>query len=448
MSPVYLAFTITTIISLSSSNWVVYGTEWKPSWSTGAAEEAEAVAAIPCSGHGRAYLDGLVLSGHEPICECNPCYSGSDCSNFSSNCSADAGSGDPYFLEPFWMRHAASSAMLVSGWHRMAYIYSDHSYISQLLVNHIKKLHKTVGNAITKNRYIIFGVGSTHLLNAAVNALSSVNNSSRTPAKVVATEPLYPVYRTQTELHNSRDYRYEGDTSLWKNKTDINGTTFIELVASPTNPDGKLAKAVLEGSNVKIISDRAYYWPHYTPIPSPADDDLMLFSLSKFTGHAGTRFGWGIIKDKEVYEKMLTYLDLSTMGISRDSQLRALKLLNVVLEGDGKQIFQFAYSTMRNRWTRLNQIISKSKRFSLQKLSPQYCTFFKRVRALSPAYAWLKCEREEDKNCSKILEGGGINGRGGSMYGADDRYVRLSLIRSQDDFDILVNKFTLLVAKG
>ena len=70
-------------------------------------------------------------------------------------------SGDPYFMEPFWMRHAASSAILVSGWHRMGYSYSDKSYISQLLVEYIKKLDAIVGNAISEGKYIVFGSGST-----------------------------------------------------------------------------------------------------------------------------------------------------------------------------------------------------------------------------------------------------------------------------------------------
>ena len=100
-------------------------------------------------------------------------------------------SGDPYFMEPFWMRHAAGSAILVSGWHRMGYSYSDGSYISQLLVEYIKKLQGIVGNAITEGKYIVFGSGSTQLLNAAVYALSP--NSSMSPAKVVATAPYYPV---------------------------------------------------------------------------------------------------------------------------------------------------------------------------------------------------------------------------------------------------------------
>ncbi|KAG4952361.1 hypothetical protein JHK82_045231 [Glycine max] len=340
------------------------------------------------------------------------------------------------------MQHAASSAILVSGWHRMGYSYSDESYISQLLVEYIKKLHAIVGNAATEGRYIVFGSGSTQLLNAAVHALSP--SSSVSPAKVVATAPYYPVYRAQTQFFNSRDFSYEGDTSLWKNSTDSN-SRFIEFVTSPNNPDGKLNKGVLKGPNVKTIYDRAYYWPHFTAIPSPADDDLMLFTISKLTGHAGSRFGWAIIKDEAVYQTMLTYLQLNTFGVSRDAQLRALKLLDVVLEGDGKELFQFAYSTLKDRWRRLKQIISESKRFSLQNLSPQYCTFFKRVKDPSPAYAWLKCERQQDKNCYEILEAAGIIGRQGSDYSADNRYLRLSLIRSEDDFEILINKLKNLV---
>ncbi|KAF7820321.1 tryptophan aminotransferase-related protein 4-like [Senna tora] len=384
------------LLSSSSSNVFVFvcGETWEPSWSRGAAKEAEKVAAIECSGHGRAYLDGLILNGHnQPLCECNTCYGGPNCSLFLSNCSADAESGDPYFLEPFWMGRAGSSGILVSGWHRMGYTYSDGSLMSEMLVKGIKKLHQLVGNAIITNAsFIIFGSGATQLLNAAVYAFSP-NSSLDSPAKVVTTAPCYPVYRTQTQFFNSRDNRYEGDTSIWKQNASRVNATFIEFVTSPNNPDGKLTKQILNGSNVKTIHDLAYYWPHFTAIPSPADEDLLIFTISKLTGHAGTRFGWAIIKDEGVYQRMSSYLNLNTIGVSREAQLRALKLLDVVLE----------------------------------------------------AYAWVKCEREEDGNCYEILKAAKIEGREGSLYSAEDRYVRLSLIKTQDDFDILINYLTKLV---
>ncbi|KAG5246086.1 tryptophan aminotransferase-related protein [Salix suchowensis] len=238
--------------------------------------------------------------------------------------------------------------------------------------------------------------------------------------------------------HGSRGMaRGRGDTSLWKNNSDA-GTEIIEFVTSPNNPDGQLNKAVLHGSNVKTIHDHAYYWPHFTAIPAPADGDVMIFTLSKLTGHAGSRFGRGHLPEN------VTYLALNTMGVSRDSQLRSLKLLKAVLAGGGRDIFEFGHETMKKRWEKLNKVISMSKRFSLQKTCPQ-------VLHLLPenqwTYGWLKCEKEEDKHCSAVLQAAAnIIGREGSLFYAEDRYVRLSLIKSQDDFDLLLNKLNELVS--
>lgn len=54
-----------------------------------AAEEAEAVTAVECSSHGRAYLDGLFVNG-KAVCECNSCFGGPDCSQFFPGCVADS----------------------------------------------------------------------------------------------------------------------------------------------------------------------------------------------------------------------------------------------------------------------------------------------------------------------------------------------------------------------
>lgn len=91
------------------------------------------------------------------------------------------------------MKHAASSAILIAGWHRMSYRFTHASFISQELEKKIRKLHSITGNAVTENRFIIFGAGSTQLLNAAVHALSSDYNSSSSTARVVASMPFYPV---------------------------------------------------------------------------------------------------------------------------------------------------------------------------------------------------------------------------------------------------------------
>ncbi|XP_059631523.1 tryptophan aminotransferase-related protein 4-like isoform X2 [Cornus florida] len=351
-------------------------------------------------------------------------------------------SGDPLFLEPFWMQNAASSAVVVAGWHRMSYAFTDHTYISKELEKHIRRLHSVVQNAVTAGRFIVFGTGSTQLLNAAVHALSTINSSS--PTGVVASVPFYPAYKEQTAFFRSVDYEFLGDASLWKNTSDVR-MNVIEFVTSPNNPDGQLKKPVLQGPNAKAIHDHAYYWPHFTAIPAPSDEDLMMFTLSKLTGHAGARFGWALVKDEALYQSMLEYTSENSFGVSRDTQLRALKLLKAVLEGKGREIFDFGYETMRNRWENLSKALSVSRHFSIQEILPQYCTFYQKVRGPSPAYAWLKCERPKDEDCASVLGAAGIIGRNGKQYGAESRYVRLSLIKRQDDFDLLLQRIKELV---
>lgn len=73
----------------------------------------------------------------------------------------------------------------------MSYTYSGKSFFSEELAKVVRKVHASVRNAVTQNRFIIFGAGSTQVLSAAVFALSPENTSS--PAKVVTSVPYYPV---------------------------------------------------------------------------------------------------------------------------------------------------------------------------------------------------------------------------------------------------------------
>ncbi|ESQ33391.1 hypothetical protein EUTSA_v10010020mg [Eutrema salsugineum] len=442
-----LLVTVSIILNLVFIIHILYNnsTTWNPTWTKRATVEAETAASVSCSGHGRAYVDGLgSLDGNKPPCECNNCYTGNDCSLLLQDCPVDANSGDPLFLEPFWMRQAERSAVLVSGWHRMSYIYQDGTSVSKELEKVIRKLHGVVGNAITENRFVIFGSGSTQLLAAAVHALSFIESSSP-PARLLASVPFYAMYKEQAEFFDSAHLKFEGDAFAWKKSEDSdNVTQVIEVVTSPNNPDGMLKRAVLQGPNVKTVHDYAYYWPYFSPITVPADEDLSLFSLSKTTGHAGSRFGTNL----SVYEKMKRYVTLSSMGVSRVTQLQVLELLKVVVSDGGDEIFSFGYETLKKRWDTLNKIFSMSNRFSLQTTKPEYCNYFKKVRDFTPSYAWVKCERVEDTNCYEIFRAAKITGRSGKVFGSEERFVRLSLIRSQDDFDHLIDMLKKLVSRG
>ena len=92
---------------------------------------------------------------------------------------------------------------------------------------------------------------------------------------------------------------------------------------------------------------------------------------------------WAVVKDEEVYERMNNHVLLNTLGVPQESQLRALQLVKVALD-QGKGLFGFGFKTLSSRWTKLNDTLSLSKRFSLQKMEAQYCSFFNTVREPSP----------------------------------------------------------------
>lgn len=84
----YAGFLCSILVNVFLSYNLFVAKKWSLSWSRSAAAEAEAVASISCSGHGRAYLDGLVVNG-KPVCECNTCYDGPDCSSYIPDCPSD-----------------------------------------------------------------------------------------------------------------------------------------------------------------------------------------------------------------------------------------------------------------------------------------------------------------------------------------------------------------------
>lgn len=95
-------------------------------------------------------------------------------------------------------------------------------------------------------------------------------------------------YPAVTDFLRSGLFRWAGDADAFK------GDSYIELVCSPNNPDGAIREAVLDPKtgNGRTVHDLAYYWPQYTPITKRASHDIMLFTVSKCTGHAGTRLGY------------------------------------------------------------------------------------------------------------------------------------------------------------
>ncbi|MCO5599062.1 hypothetical protein L7F22_053161 [Adiantum nelumboides] len=429
------------------------------SWTRAASLEAELAESFNCSGRGVAYTEMFLQGAHDGIfCNCEDCFTGSHCEHAVPDCPAIVHSGDPLMFLPYWRKNSAASAVLIPGWYRIGY------ELTQPLIpgleKEIRALHKLVGNAVTDGRYLVVGSGITQLMMAAYSTVSM--EAEGRPVNVVVTPPYLDLFERQVKI-------VKLGTATWGMPSSEEQSTAdwvpLEVVVSPNNPDGSIRTGVLKNPRTRTVHDRAYYWPHYTPITGALDDDLMLFTFSKITGHGGSRIGWAIIKDRMVYEKMLLFVRLNSVSVPHEAQLRAAQLLRSAREGYLKAknvglgslpleyatqelLFHFGHTKLQSRWERMNVLFEGSSRFLIdQDFEPKYCNFFKTTTRPGPAFAWIRCLREEDESCIEIFEEAGIFARGGARCGMSDRYVRLSMLDADSSFENLLTHIQALLLK-
>ena len=128
-----------------------------------------------------------------------------------------------------------------------------------------------------------------------------------------------------------------------------NDRTGIKIVTNPNNPDGE----VTDPSSATIL-DLCYNWPQYTDVVK-YDHPIMVFSLSKTTGHANTRIGWAIIKDRVIAKKLEQYIEVSTGGLSIDAQVKAEKIIQTQLKTKNT-VFEYGKKILAARWEKIEKL--------------------------------------------------------------------------------------------
>ncbi|KAJ9176348.1 hypothetical protein P3X46_011669 [Hevea brasiliensis] len=357
--------------------------------------------------------------------------------------------GDPTIFESYWRKMGDKCTTEISGTDCMSY-FSDAGnlcwFLEPQLSDTIKRLHRTVGNAVTEDRYVLVGTGSTQLFQAALYALSSPSGNES--ISVVCAAPYYSSYKEETEFLQSGLYKWAGDAYAF----DKDGP-YIEVVTSPNNPDGAIREAVVNREEGKLIHDLAYYWPQYTSITRPADYDIMLFTFSKSTGHAGSRIGWALVKDKVVARKMTKFIEVSSIGVSKESQLRAAKILGVLIENcqhlgtaDSDNFFEYSQGLLTKRWEKLRDVVKNSQIFSLPKYPQKWCSFTGKYTESRPGFAWLKCKADIDFEI--LLRSHKILTRGGERFGVGRQYVRISLLSQEEAFNLFLERLSAIKGQG
>ncbi|KAK1269357.1 Tryptophan aminotransferase-related protein 2 [Acorus gramineus] len=370
-------------------------------------------------------------------------------SALSSDSVVNLDHGDPTMFESFWRTVGERSTIVIPGWKTMSYFSDVRSvcwFLETEFADEVRRLHRLVGNAkVDDGRSIVVGTGSTQLFQAALYALSPLDGPE--PVNVVSAVPYYSSYPAVTDFLKSRLYKWAGDACGFPG----DDSPYIELVTSPNNPDGFTRKAIVNGTCGKTVHDLAYYWPQYTAITEEADHDIMLFTVSKSTGHAGTRIGWALVKDEEVAKRMTKFIELNTIGVSKDSQLRAARILKAISDGhewqvtDGtERFFEYGRRMMTDRWERLRVVVRSTGRFSLPEFTPASCKFAGETTETHPAFAWLKCEMEGVEDCESYLKSHKILTRSGKHFGVDIKHVRVSMLDKDEIFDLFLERLANL----
>jgi histidinol-phosphate/aromatic aminotransferase/cobyric acid decarboxylase-like protein len=301
--------------------------------------------------------------------------------------------GSPAFLNAYWDITPIKTDDVKKP---QSYQFGSRNNLKELIL----KLHENVGNANVKDKHVVIGAGATQIILGLLNVLKLKNSDLSIGKKITSAWAEPP--------HFSRFPILASFAGLdWKNEKNA-----LNICTVPNNPDG------LFSTYAKChILDLTYMWPQYTDRLKRYNHPIMVFSLSKATGHASTRIGWAIIKDKDVAVALEQYIELSTSGLSIDAQIKAEKIIDSQLKKDFT-VFDDGKKTLEWRWS----VIERLKR--------NRCLPFK-VLNNSGMFLWAEGECPEN-----------IIGFPGEALKGQKNQFRLNLGCSDETFAEFVRMFT------
>lgn len=276
--------------------------------------------------------------------------------------------GNTGFLANYWTRYDGKHSRFLYGDTNLGYA---HAFPNDNLKSAIIALHDKIGNADTKEKHIVVGVGASQVIQAALFALKR-----RGTQRVYARPPHFPRLRHFSEMVGL-EFIY-----------DTASPQTAEIVSIPNNPDNTYIPPVCS----PYVADCCYNWPQYKAVDK-RNDDIMVFSLAKATGHASTRIGWAIVKDKAVADDMNKYIEVQSCGVS----VEALTVTRQILLNQSNldisfTVFKNGSDKLNNRWEKVRksftgaagiQLLNDSGMFLWGKTDIDSCDFFKNIGVLS-----------------------------------------------------------------
>lgn len=305
----------------------------------------------------------------------------------------DLGFGNPAFLFKYWQKQDLPDT---SYYYPTAYMEQKQN---AMLEAAILSIHQVIGNVDRPQDYeIVIGNGASQLLSAIMYETYGT--------RVSAPPPYFTRFPVLAQIANNLWSEYK-----WK---EVDESKLI--LTTPNNPTGDwVGYDEFEVKPRLEILDACYNWPQYCS-PRKLEGDIIVFSLSKATGHAGARLGWALFKDKDLAARVKQSIELSTMGVSSMAQ----DVGKFVLQREAKRfsnedtnVFTTGKAELDRRWEIIRGLELPFK-------------------ILNNSSMFLWCEGEIPEHVEGLL---------GSHFGDSNKKFRLNIGCSKDDFEAFLQPY-------
>jgi L-tryptophan--pyruvate aminotransferase len=313
----------------------------------------------------------------------------------------DVSFGIPGYMQEYWERHDHDDFTHIGLSSGMRYNFAK---TNPYLESSILQLHDDVGNAEVEGYRVVIGNGASQIVSAVAYAAQKINLN-----EILLEAPYWG--RLQFLLNSGVHSAGFMGPAVKSHKALITSPWF-KFAVSPNNPDGRLQEP--EGSLPHFLSvvDMCYYWPQYVDKVEKKAHDVMIFGLSKATGHAGTRLGWALVKDQNFASLMREYIEESTCGVSNDAQERARTIL-WHSHRTNHAPFQFAKTELAERWEAFAQAAKQSGKVN--------------VLNANGMFAWCEYTGGGESAADEMLKVYGLKVMPGTYFGSSPSKFRVNL---------------------
>lgn len=254
------------------------------------------------------------------------------------------------------------------------------------LPGHIIDAHLFDGNVsnLTDKTRIVLGAGATQLLMATLQYFN----------------------KEGLRLPRPSWFRIDDMAKMRNCRLNTGPHALFSLVTCPNNPDGNVSLS----QHPLVVYDAVYNWKHYfytsTKQPVINLDECVgaLFSLSKYTGHAGSRVGWLLTNDEMFADFVENYVEFDSSGVSVDAQWRALDVLPAFIDLSIKE------EVRRRLQDRFIQMAYVCHKHNLT------------LHSTCGMFAWV-----EGAHALEFFADRGVSVMRGSRFHADDTFCRLNM---------------------